>query len=196
MSAFQIGCSVFGAIFVAELPDKTALASLVLATRHRPAPVFLGASLALALQSVVAVGAGHLLSLLSAEVVHLVAGTLFLGCAVVMWRRREEAPEAALEAAPGITRGAAFFPALAKVFGVVFVAEWGDLTQFGTAAFAAHYRAPVAVFLGATLALCAVTGIAVFAGNRTGAALDADRVQKLAALVFGAIGAALVTGLL
>ena len=34
--------SVFGVIFVAELPDKTALAALVLATRHRPAPVFLG----------------------------------------------------------------------------------------------------------------------------------------------------------
>lgn len=193
MSALQIGCSVFATIFVAELPDKTALATLVLATRHRPAAVFLGAALALSVQSVVAVTAGHLLSLISPRLVHLIAGGLFLGCAVALWRRREEVPEAAREATPG---SAAFLPALAKVFGIVFVAEWGDLTQFGTAAFAAHYQAPVAVFVGATLALCAVTALAVFAGNRTGAALDGTRVQKLAALVFGAIGAALVSGLL
>ena len=35
--------TLFGVIFLAELPDKTALAALLLAARHRPLPVFVGA---------------------------------------------------------------------------------------------------------------------------------------------------------
>ncbi|MGE5128916.1 MAG: TMEM165/GDT1 family protein [Sphingomonadaceae bacterium] len=58
----EIRTTTFGIIFVAELPDKTALAALVLATRHRALPVFLGAALALSVQSVVAVAAGSLLT--------------------------------------------------------------------------------------------------------------------------------------
>jgi len=77
--------TVFGVIFLAELPDKTALAALILATRHRPLPVFLGASLALTLQSVIAVAAGSLLAELPSTVVHVGSGLLFIGCALVMW---------------------------------------------------------------------------------------------------------------
>src|SRR6201999_4200133 len=51
MHALELGLYVFGVIFVAELPDKTALASLVLATRHRALPVFFGSALALTVQS-------------------------------------------------------------------------------------------------------------------------------------------------
>jgi Uncharacterized protein family UPF0016 len=64
MTTFRLLLIVFGVIFVAELPDKTALASLVLATHYESLPVFLGASLALTLQSVIAVAAGGLLSTL------------------------------------------------------------------------------------------------------------------------------------
>lgn len=85
--------TVFGVIFLAELPDKTALAALVLATRHCPLPVFLGASLALTLQSVIAVGAGSLLSRLPTRVVHLGSGLLFIGCALLMWFRKHEDEE-------------------------------------------------------------------------------------------------------
>src|SRR5256885_1002062 len=82
--------SVFAIIFVAELPDKTALASLVLATRHKPLPVFVGAALALTVQSVVAVAAGHLLGLLPPRTVHIASGVLFLASAIVMWMRKSE----------------------------------------------------------------------------------------------------------
>src|SRR5580698_4613518 len=87
MTALELFATVFGVIFIAELPDKTALAALVLATRHKPLPVFLGAALALTVQSVVAVAAGGILSLLPARPVHVGAGILFLVSAVVMWRR-------------------------------------------------------------------------------------------------------------
>ena len=65
----RLFATVFGVIFLAELPDKTALAALVLATRHRPLPVFLGASLALTLQSIAAVVFAVIGVLLAAGVV-------------------------------------------------------------------------------------------------------------------------------
>ena len=61
VSTLSLFLSVYGVIFVAEIPDKTALATLVLATRHKPWPVFVGSALSLTVQSVVAVAAGVLL---------------------------------------------------------------------------------------------------------------------------------------
>lgn len=184
--------SVYAVIFVAELPDKTALAALVLATRHRPWPVFLGTGAALTVQSVVAVGAGHLLSLLPARAVHIVAGTVFFVSALLMWRRREDAEGGELKRA----RDGGFWRSAWVVSGVIFIAEWGDLTQLATAALAAHYAAPVAVFIGATAALWSVAAIAVFVGHRAGTLLDPHVTQKIAAVLFALVGAALVSGLL
>jgi putative Ca2+/H+ antiporter (TMEM165/GDT1 family) len=182
--------SVFGVIFVAELPDKTALAALVLATRHRAFPVLLGAATALTIQSVVAVAAGQLISLLPQRPVHVLAGLLFLVSAILMWRRNEDAEgeEESRDGASGFWRSAWL------VFGVVFLAEWGDLTQLATAALAAHYRSPYIVFAGATLALWAVTAIAVFVGNRAGKMLDANITKRIAAVLFALIGGALLAG--
>src|SRR5580704_14934681 len=143
MHPWEIFGSVFGVIFVAELPDKTALAALVLATRHRAFPVFLGAATALTLQSAVAIGAGQLISLLPARPVHICAGALFLVSAVLMWRRDEEADE---DSADDATQARGFWKSTWLVFGVVFIAEWGDLTQLATAALAARYRSPFVVF--------------------------------------------------
>lgn len=187
---WSILATVFGIIFVAELPDKTALAALVLATRLRPMPVFLGTALALTIQSLVAIAAGKVLSLLPERPVHIGAGVLFLVCAVVMWRRKSEEEDAPDALPPS------FFKAFAQTFGVVFIAEWGDLTQLGTAALAARYNKPVTVFVGATAALWAVAGIAVFVGHRAGKLLDPERTKKIAAVLFGILGALLVVGVI
>jgi putative Ca2+/H+ antiporter (TMEM165/GDT1 family) len=50
--------TVFGVIFVAELPDKTALASLVLGTKHRAAHVFVGVAAAFTVHVVLAIMTG------------------------------------------------------------------------------------------------------------------------------------------
>jgi putative Ca2+/H+ antiporter (TMEM165/GDT1 family) len=190
MHGWALFASVFGVVFAAELPDKTALAALVLATRHRPLPVLLGSGAALTIQSVVAVGAGHLLSLLPARPVHVFSGVLFLVSAVLMWRRHDDAEDA--EEA-GQERG--FWRATWLVFGVVFVAEWGDLTQLATAALAARYKSPLVVFAGATLALWAVAGLAVLVGHRAGKLLDPDLTKRVAAVLFALVGVGLVSGL-
>ena len=190
----RVFATVFVVIFVAELPDKTALATLVLATRRPPLPVFLGAGLALTVQSLVAVAAGGLLSLLPPRPIHVAAGVLFLLSAVVMWRRKTEAPEPNGGDAP--TRSPTWLQSFTTTFGVIFVAEWGDLTQLGTAALAARYQRPFTVFSAATLALWAVAGVAVLIGNRAGALMDPEVTKRVAAVLFFGLGLALVFGIL
>jgi Ca2+/H+ antiporter, TMEM165/GDT1 family len=190
MAAAKLFASIFAVIFVAELPDKTALASLVLATRHRALPVLLGAAAALAIQSLVAVIAGSLLSMLPPRAVHIGSGVLFLVSAVLMWRKNDEEPEAGKD---GGQLG--FARAFTMSFMVVFVAEWGDLTQIATAGFAARYKQPVLVFCAATAALWAVASVAVIAGNRAGHLLNPKLTQKIAAVLFALVGVALIAGI-
>src|SRR5207245_6264957 len=78
-----LSATVFGVIFLIERPDKTALATLILATKHRPLPVFIGAGAAFVVQTVVAVAAGSIFSLLPRDAVRIGAGLLFLVLAVV-----------------------------------------------------------------------------------------------------------------
>jgi putative Ca2+/H+ antiporter (TMEM165/GDT1 family) len=182
--------TVFGIIFVAELPDKTALAALVLATRHKAAPVFLGAGLALSVQSAVAVLAGSLFGRLDPRYVHIGSGAVFIVFALMMWFRNEDHEEKEAKDATG------FWRALATTFGVIFIAEWGDLTQLGTAALEARYHAWVTVFVASAAALWCVAALAVFVGNRAGRLLDPHVTQKVAAVIFLVVGVVLVVNAL
>jgi putative Ca2+/H+ antiporter (TMEM165/GDT1 family) len=194
MSASALFTTVFGVIFLAELPDKTALAALVLATRHKPLPVLLGAASALTVQSGVAVAAGHLVSLLPPRPVHVVAGLVFFVSAVLMWRRNEEAEEADAEARASSPGGDGFWRTAWLSFVVVFIAEWGDLTQLATAALAARYHSPWVVFAGSALALWAVATLAVSVGHRAGKLLDPEVTKRGAAVLFALVGVALLAG--
>ena len=106
--------SVIAAAFIlvlpVELPDKTLFATLVLATRFKPLPVFTGVGLAFAVQSLIAVTAGSLLTLLPDAVVSAVVAVLFLVGAVILWRSvrsgaEEEEDIAEAPAAPVVPQG-------------------------------------------------------------------------------------------
>lgn len=175
--------TTFGVIFLAELPDKTALATLLLAARFRPRPVVLGAWLAFLVQTVVAVGAGGLLHLLPERGVRTAAGVGFLVFAILAWRRREEEERAAEASTHGPER-----PVWVKSFVVIFLAEWGDLTQFATAALAAQERDPLAVGIGAVAALWAVCLIASAVGAQASRVLEERTLTRASAIVFAVIG--------
>ena len=92
--------ATFAVIFPAELPDKSFVATLVLATRYPRLWVWLGASAAFGIQMVIAVAAGQLLSLLPRELVLGVTAVLFAVGAVMLVRgglraRDEEAADEA-----------------------------------------------------------------------------------------------------
>ena len=68
-------------------------------------------------------------------------------------------------------------------FIVIFVAEWGDLTQILTANMAARYHSALSVGLGATLALWAVAGIAVASGQSLLRFINVAMIRKITAVV-------------
>ncbi len=153
--------TTFALIFLAELPDKTALASLVLATRYPGRYVFLGAAGGFTVQVAIAVAAGSLLALLPHRVLEAVVATLFLiGAGLMLWqsREREEAQEPEVKQVTGPWR------AMLVSFSVITVAEFGDLTQIVTANLAAKYNW-LSVAIGALLALWAVAAVAILGGQ-------------------------------
>ncbi len=179
--------TTFALILPVELPDKTFVASLVLATRYRAPLVWVGISIAFAVQSLVAVTAGGLLSLLPTEVVAGAAAVLFLVGAVVLWRgaARADAEEKASEQefadrAPADVHGARV---VATSFGVLFLAEWGDLSQLLTAGLAARYGDPVSVFIGAWVALVVVGGLAVLVGRALLRVVRLGTIRRVGATV-------------
>jgi putative Ca2+/H+ antiporter (TMEM165/GDT1 family) len=156
----------FLAIFVVELPDKTFLATLVLATKYRPVLVWIGVGLAFAVQTVVAVLLGHAVSFLPEEVVQAAAGLMFLAGAVILVREGRGHQQAeAKDSAPSGPEVHGLRAVVAS-FLVLFAAEWGDLSQLLTISLVAKYEAPVSVFIGALGALLVVSGLAVLVGRQ------------------------------
>ena len=175
--------TAFVLVLPVELPDKTLFASLVLATRFPPLPVFVGVGTAFGLQVAIAVTAGSLLSLLPEALVTGVVAALFLGGAVLLWRSASSGPEDAGEAAE-VREPTSFLRAAAISFGVLFAAEWGDLSQLATAGLAARYEAPFSVFAGAWAALLVVSGLAVFLGKKLADRLPVALIRRVAAGLF------------
>jgi len=155
----------FLAIFVVELPDKTFLATLVLATKYRPFLVWIGVGLAFAVQTTVAVLLGHAVSFLPQDVVHAAAGLMFLAGAVILIREGRS-HQTANEDEVADTKDVHGLRAVIASFLVLFAAEWGDLCQLLTFSLVAKYGEPVAVFIGALGALLVVSGLAVVAGRQ------------------------------
>ena len=155
--------AVFPIIFLGELPDKTMFASLVLSTRGRPAIVWLGAAAAFAVHVVIATTIGvALFHLLPARALDAFVAVMFLLGAVLALREavKERQEEALVEREVASHRRIAV-----TAFVVIFIAEWGDLTQVLTANLAAHYHDALSVGLGAVLALWTVAALAVVSGQ-------------------------------
>jgi len=178
----------FALIFVAELPDKTALAVVILASRNHPWAVFYGAAGAFLVQNLVAVLFGSLFGLISPHVIHVLSGLLFLLFAVLMWVREQEAKKAASQ------KGADFLKTVGASFMVIFIAEWGDLTQLASATLVAKTHQPLVIFVSSTLALWATTLLAILLGHYTKKAIDPKPLQRIAAVVFALVGILLLSG--
>jgi Ca2+/H+ antiporter, TMEM165/GDT1 family len=180
----------FAVIFVAEFPDKTALASLVLGTRYRPAPVFAGTAAAFALHAVLAVTAGSLLALLPHKIVQLAVAVVFLvGAVLVLRTDTDDDEETRLKA-----DAAGFWPVAATSFAVIALAELGDLSDITMANLAARYHNPVAVGIGSVLGLWLVAALAITGGRGLLRILPMRWISRLAALVMVVMAAITLIG--
>jgi putative Ca2+/H+ antiporter (TMEM165/GDT1 family) len=167
VSGLLLLVTVFAVTSASELPDKSLFASLVLGARYRPAYVWLGVAAAFAVHVALAIGAGGLLDLAPKSVINFVAAGLFLGGAIWMLRSTSEDED---EPGPDAARMGAPVPTFARVFAtsftVVFIGEWGDVTQITTANFVARYHDPLIIGVAALTALWTVSALAVFGGAK------------------------------
>ncbi|MEU9629528.1 TMEM165/GDT1 family protein [Streptomyces luteogriseus] len=183
MISLTVTAVVFGVVFLAELPDKTALAGLVLGTRYRASYVFAGVAAAFALHVALAVAAGSVLTLLPQQIVQALTGVLFLGGAAVLLLRKGEDEEEVRK-----PENQSFWKVSGAGFMLILVAEFGDLTQIMTANLAARYDDPLSVGLGAVLALWAVAGLGIVGGKALMKKVPLRLITQIAALVMLALG--------
>lgn len=176
----------------AELGDKSFFITILLSMRHPRGWVFSGTVLALALMTVLSVLAGRLFASVDSMYLRYAEVIIFLsfGCKLLYrgWKMsRHERDEALALARSEIEQPQAQLATQSKVwkilvetFTLIFLAEWGDRTQFATIALATNHN-PIGVTTGAILAHTICAAIAVFAGKSIAGGIS----EKLANLVGG-----------
>lgn len=181
---------VFGVILLAELPDKSMIATLVLSTKFGARWVALGAGVAFAIHVAIAVTAGSLLALLPHQVLDAVVGLLFALGAWLLWRESredDEAEDANADAATPVS--ARPWAAFGASFGVIFLSEWGDITQLALANMAAAYDAPLSVAIGGLLALWTAVLLGVTLGRTLLKRVSAQLLHRIGTVIFAALAA-------
>ena len=179
--------AVFPIIFLGELPDKTMFASLVMSTRGRPAIVWLGAAAAFTVHVVIATTIGvALFHLLPHRALEALVAVMFLAGAVLALREagKERREEELVDREVASHRRIAV-----TAFLVIFVAEWGDLTQILTANLAAHYHDALSVGIGALLALWTVAALAVVSGQSLLRVINVATLRIVTAVVLTGLAA-------
>jgi Ca2+/H+ antiporter, TMEM165/GDT1 family len=158
---------VFPVVFLGELPDKTMFAALVLSTKGRPAMVWLGAAAAFAVHVAIAVTIGvALFTFLPHRAVDALVALIFLvGAGLAVREARHERQREAREEHLVDRQAHGHRRAVLIAFIVIFIAEWGDITQILTANLAARLHSPLSVAIGAVLALWTVAALAVVGGR-------------------------------
>ncbi len=188
MDGFVVAFGVsLGAIFVAELGDKSQLMALAFATRFRALSILMGITIATAVVHAVSVGLGAVLSVsLPTRAITIAAGVLFLGFAV--WTLRGDTlSEGELERAEGRSEHSAVVTASIAFF----LAELGDKTMLATITLATKYQA-FGVWLGSTLGMVLADALAILVGQQLGQRLPERAIHVGAAVLFVAFGVGLL----
>lgn len=184
---------VFGVIFIGELPDKSLFASLILGSRLPGRIVWLGAATAFLVHVVIAVTAGHFLTLLPHRILEAVIALLFfLGAMLLFFGKHGLEGEPRAHATKD-KNPPKFSKVFTTAFTVTFLGEWGDITQITTANYAARYHDPWSVGIGAVLALWAVTALAITLGTKVLTLIPPKVLQRVTGcilLIFAIFSAA------
>ncbi len=176
--------AVFPVIFIGELPDKTMMASLVMATRGKPLFVWLGAAAAFLVHVVIATTIGvALFRILPARVLDGVVAAMFVAGGIYALREGTKDEEELID------REISSHAVVTTAFLVIFIAEWGDLTQILTANLAAHYHSGLSVGVGAVLALWSVAALAVLGGQGLLRFVNVSTIRKVTAVVLFVLAA-------
>src|ERR1041384_4336714 len=83
---------------------------------------------------------------------------------------------------------------LFTTFGIIFLAEMGDKTQLAAMTMAAEKKRPWEVFLGASIALAAVSAVGIIVGTALGQYLPVEWIKRVAGAAFVVIGVLILIG--
>jgi putative Ca2+/H+ antiporter (TMEM165/GDT1 family) len=145
-------------IFAAEIGDKSQLVCMVLATRHRAFPVILGAIFAFALLNALAVMFGMAISNWLPELyVSLTVAILFAVFGIHALRLKEDGDNENIKEKNSHS-------VFLATFLLITIAEFGDKTQIAVVALSST-SIPLAVWIGATIALATTSALGVWAGR-------------------------------
>jgi Ca2+/H+ antiporter, TMEM165/GDT1 family len=169
--------TTFGVIFLAELGDKSQLVCMTMAARHRRWPVLIGAVAAFIVLNSLAVIFGVGLSQWIPERVLAAVVAILFAVFGVLALRAQEADEDAPE------RNWSHNGIVMATFSMIFLAEMGDKTQLAVAGLAVTLP-PVAVWVGATLALALTSALGVWVGCRLLQVMPLHRLHQLSGVLF------------
>lgn len=179
---------IFAVMFLLELPDKTMIAIIVMSTKSRSSSIVMGASAAFITQMGIAVGAGGLLTLLPVHVKDVIVAVLFLGGAAYLLFSREETADAKGTTEAGRGHPTTRAREIATAYVVIFLAEFGDLTQIQAANFTIKTHAPLEVFLAGSLALVCVSFLGAYGGQFLQRAVPLRWIRWGGGLIFLGLG--------
>ena len=173
--------TVFALIAVAELPDKTMIAMLVMGSRNKPFPLWVGAVAAFTVHCTIAVLAGRLLLLLPHQWVEGVITVLFAAGAVYLLFVPEKTEEEKGE--DEAAEAKRWHLVAIGAFLVILVGEFGDLTQILVLNLTAKYRDPWSVFIGALAGLTLVSGAGAWGGQALRRVLPVSAIRRAGGIV-------------
>jgi Ca2+/H+ antiporter, TMEM165/GDT1 family len=179
---------IFAVMFLLELPDKTMIAIIVMSTKSRSSSIVMGASAAFVTQMGIAVGAGGLLTLLPLHVKDIIVAVLFLGGAGYLLFSHEETAEKKGTAEAERERATTRVREVATAYAVIFLAEFGDLTQIQAANFTIKTHAPLEVFLSGSLALVCVSFLGAYGGQLLQRVVPLRWIRRGGGLIFLGLG--------
>ena len=166
-------------IFLAAAPGRTTFILIMLASHGNPKSIFIGASAAFLIQSLLSVLLGQLLTHVPPFVVEVGAGVLFVCFGFQFWKQAHKSQDIKIaERKIGAK----------SVFLVIFMAEFGDVSQLAIAAIAAESASKLTVYILAVMALLAITVIALVLGQNLKRMINPNLIQKIASLAFFAMG--------
>ncbi|MBC7219720.1 MAG: TMEM165/GDT1 family protein [Hadesarchaea archaeon] len=172
--------TAFGIIALAELGDKTQLATITLSCRYRPIPVFTGAMLAVIVIDGISILVGTALAdLLPLQVLKLISAGIFILFGVKNFLSDEDKKMNLRKSRS----------ALATSFSMLALMELGDKTQFSVIALAAKYNSPLLIFVGMTAAFALLMGLGVLMGYRLMRFIPKRYLKIITSAVFLIFGA-------
>jgi len=179
---------IVGLFFIIELPDKSFIATIVMATKARPIPVLFGACLALVIHMGIACAAGQLIATFPTTIKEIVIAILFLGGAAYLLFVPEKVELEKGEEEASAERSATWWKEFTVAFSVIFVGEFGDITQIQAANLTAKTHLPIAVFFASSIGLILVEIVGVYGGQFLVKKFSLQKIRYSGGIIFAGLG--------